>query len=446
MKQSSQHFVDEVATLMAELDEHKIARRATLHQLTEQKNLVSRLALQIKTMQTLNLGLLSTLEGEQIYTLVCENLVYQLGWDSALVVALRANQAVILGAHQVTQKQLGSIRDYLPGNKDFAEAYVHRQALSTYASSATGTLALRTLFQTDELVALPVLFGEHLFGYLVVCAHNGHHERPFDHDMNFLASIAAQVAHAVQNSVAFRDLEAQNTKLRQLDELKNSFISITSHQLRTPLSIVKWILSILQSDPEIVPLEKQRRMMEQAYESNERLIHVVNDLLNVSRIEDGRLPYNPQLTDLRAMIADLCQDAEKACQSKELRFESQLADTLPLCEIDSLLLKEALQNLIDNALDYNVVNGWIKITLEADSQVIITIANSGMGISKEDATKIFDQFYRSAQAVRQHPNGNGLGLYLAQAIVKQHGGEITFHSEPDEQTVFTVRIPLKQVA
>ena len=193
--------------------------------------------------------------------------------------------------------------------------------------------------------------------------------------------------------------------------------------------------------------EKQLKLIEQAYESNERLIHVVNDLLNVSRIEDGNLPYNPQLTDLRAMLNDIKVTSEKTCLAKKLHLECVIPEKLSLVELDPLLFKQVLQNLMDNAIDYNIENGWVKIEVfEVGGEIQLEISNSSEGISKEDLKKIFDQFYRSPEAIRIQPNGNGLGLYLTRAIMRQHGSDVLCESDQETKvTKFTIRLKLPNV-
>ena len=349
----------------------------------------------------------------------------------------------VLAAYQVTEGQLEHIRTYLPSNEVLRIAYAQRIALNTYNSTDATALALRTFFQTDEVVAMPVLFGEQFYGFLIVCAHTTQNDTRGPEDVEFLATLASQIAHAVQNTANFVMLERQNSKLLELDELKNSFISIASHQLRTPLSIIKWILSILQGDEKIKVMEEQYKLIEQAYISNERLIHVVNDLLNVSRIQEGKLPHNPQLMDIHIVLNDLLAGAERLGESKNVSIATHLDANVPMVQLDPILFKEALQNIIDNAVDYNRDGGWVRIVLEEQGDMVaIAVTNSGPGILPEERSSIFEQFYRSPSAMKQHPNGNGLGLYLTRAIVREHGGDVACTSEPDKETTFTITIPV----
>ncbi len=451
--QQYEHLVHHIQ----DLEHQKLALerelRSVQHLLEQQHRLASRRLTQLKTIQTLNLGVFSGLREEEIYQLACQSVVHQVGWDVAFVMKMTGGRGNIIASYQATEKQLSHLHDYLHQNPVIMEAYTHHQTLSTQSSEDRHTLVLRSLFQSDDVVMLPILFGEHCFGYLVACdTHTHHGDGKVSHastdETEFLASMANLLAYAVQQSSSLLSLEEQNAKLRQLDELKDSFISITSHQLRTPLSIVKWILSILQTDKVLSPHTEQVKLIGQAYETNERLIHVVNDLLNVSRIQEGKLPYNPQPADMSAFAAELLTNAIRLFEAKGVRLEQELASNLPVLQLDPILFKEAVQNLLDNSLDYNLPqDGWVKVEtgLRQGSKgqaVFLTISNPGPGISPEELRKIFEQFYRSEEAITMHPNGNGLGLFLAKAIIGEHHGELTCESNPNQLTTFTIEIPV----
>jgi len=438
-------LVRHIQELESALSDAERTARHHSHDFQEQQTVAAQRLVQLKTVQTLNLAVFSGLEETEIYQMACQSVVNQIGWDVAFVVTMSGGRGNVLASHHATEKQLAHLNDYLHQNAVITEAYAHQTALITHRAQDKQSLVLRSLFQAEEVCAVPILYGQRCFGYLVAgetSTVNTHsHE-----DIDFLAGLATQLAYAVQQNVSFSNLEAQNKKLRQLDELKDSFISITSHQLRTPLSIIKWVLSILQTDKELEPHTEQLKMIAQAYETNERLIHVVNDLLNVSRIQEGKLPHNPQPADLKVFIQEICDNAKPLFAAKNLRLDVNIPDNLPTLDLDPILFKEAVQNLLDNAMDYNnPEDPWIEIKVtHEDSLVFLAVRNGGKSIPLEDQSKIFEQFYRSPQAVNIHPNGNGLGLYLAKAIIVEHGGTLQLTSSTDEATVFTITLPVPQ--
>ncbi len=441
-------LIERIQELEGELAETRHRYVAAQHTEHQQRRLAARRLTQLKTVQTLNLGAFSSLKEADMFALACQSTVRQLGWDSAFVFSITTGRSRIRASYQATEKQLRHIEDYIGQTGAVADAYSNRISLNTYRSNDASALALRSLFQSEEVVAHPIVFGGQCSGYLAVCSHTGfsnmQEEAHGQEDIEFLASMASLLGHALQQSTSLISLEEQNAKLRQLDELKDSFISITSHQLRTPLSIIKWILSILQTDKSIEPLAEQRKLIDQAYETNERLIHVVNDLLNVSRIEEGKLPYNPQPANLGEVMQELCANMARLYEPKGIRLTVEIDKGLPQLPLDPILFKEAVQNLLDNATDYNLPQeGWIYVGARLDGDwVRLTVKNPGPGISPAELEKIFVQFYRSPGAITMHPNGNGLGLYLARAIIEQHGGTLECESAPGADTVFTASIPL----
>jgi adenylate cyclase len=454
------HLVSHIQDLEVDLKKLQSELAVARSEAKAAQTLVHKLRQQAKTSQTLSLGLFSMIDPKQIYELVCESLVSQIGWSGACVLTVKGKRVIIKGSFGMSQSALRHISDYLPNNPLFLEAVLHQIAISTFPSTLfqrNGSdalrsdrlemekiaLTLRSVFSMDEVVAMPILFSDRLYGYLVVgaCQDSPLTQAQME-DLDFLATVAAHVGHAVEYSHNFSSLEEQNRELRHLDEVKDSFISITSHQLRTPLSIVKWILSILQTNAEIAKYPEPKKLIDQAYESNERLIHVVNDLLNISRMTDGKLPYSPQPTELKQILDDIKMRATASCQNKGLTFTMTLPDTSFVLNLDQIIFREAIQDLVDNAIDYNRENGYVKVEVSDDANnVYIKVINSGIGIKDEELNKLFEQFYRSPDAQRIQPSGNGLGLFLSRAIIRQHGGDISIESIYGQETTFTVRLP-----
>jgi signal transduction histidine kinase len=426
--------------LAAQQAQHEVRRLK--HELLQQERLSARHMAHTQAVQVFSESVLGLMKEGAILELLCQTVVQKLKWDAAFVVEVNSHAHVRASFH-ATQKQLKSMGQAVETMPKFLKAYAHHDVITTAGKDDAVALALRTVLVTDEVAAVPILFGEHLFGYLIACAHTERSRLRAIEEVRFLGGLAKLSAHAVESARTLVGLEVQNEKLRKLDELKDSFISITSHQLRTPLSIVKWTLSLLDSDEDVRKLSEQHKMIEQAYVANERLIHVVNDLLNVSRIQDGKLPYSPQLADIRVLLHDVAIGMDKLCENKGVSLISRIDADVPLLQLDPILFKEAIQNLLDNALDYNQPEGG-SIRLELSRQdgfVKVDVVNTGPGISKQELSTIFDQFYRSQDAIKMHPNGNGLGLYLSRAIIQQHGGNIMCESNPNIETIFTVTIP-----
>jgi signal transduction histidine kinase len=240
-----------------------------------------------------------------------------------------------------------------------------------------------------------------------------------------------------------QELERQLAAKTALDELKNTFVATSSHQLRTPLSVLKWIFSIFETDPTIAALPAQTKMLKQASASLERIIDTVNDFVNVSRIQEGALPCSPRPSDPVEIIAKAVEAHRSVAESRgaNLRFEH---GNLPaLCSFDPILLTEALDNLLNNALDYGGEHNTILVWANTPPGFLsIGVRSEGIGIPQADQPLIGQPFFRSQSAINAHPDGSGLGLYLCAAIAQAHGGELQLLDGNPKNTEFHLRFAL----
>ncbi len=401
-------------------------------------------ARQLQMASALNLSIFTAPDTASMYGLLCRGLVYQLHWDGAVVIGMHGRNPVVHAYHGMSEGQIQHIRDYATTNAIFLSQYHTGKSHLTHQRTDTLDLSLRALFSADEVMMAPIQLGDERFAYVITCAHTQRAlQNVTEQELAFTSGVAAVVAHAVQYNLSFKNLEDQNHRLRQLDQLKDSFLSITSHQLRTPLSIIKWVLAALQTDPAIQVLEEQHKLVTQAYSTNERLIHVVTELLNVSRIQEGQLHCELRVGNLREVVLDLHERNRPLSENEHVELVVSVPDSVPDTMLDPLLLKEALQNMVNNAIDYCSDNGTISLELtREEDELIVSVTNTGVGIAAEDREKVFTQFFRGENAQRIEPNGNGLGLYMTRVIVEEHGGRVGFVSHPNKTTVFTARFPI----
>lgn len=239
------------------------------------------------------------------------------------------------------------------------------------------------------------------------------------------------------------DLSVANQQLQKLDQMKSEIISVAAHQLRTPLAAIKWTLKMLLDGDVGNISDAQKELLSKGFESNERMINLVNDMLSVDRLESGRIKYNfvpLQFEDLvDAMIQELLPIATK--KEIQLRF-IRSKDLLPKIKVDPDKMHDVLQNLIDNAIKYSSNGGQVTIELLHDNEKMqFSVKDSGIGIPKEQQEKIFSRFFRATNAVRNVTDGSGLGLYIAQSVVRRHGGDIWFVSEENRGTTFFFTLP-----
>jgi len=235
------------------------------------------------------------------------------------------------------------------------------------------------------------------------------------------------------------------TRERAIERMKTEFVSIAAHQLRTPLSAVKWILRmILDGDLGEVP-EAQAEFLAKTYQSNERMIKLVNDLLNVTRIEEGRFLNSVKPKDIVKVIENTIASLREVAERKKLRFEYQKPkNAVPKIKIDSERIILAVQNLVDNAIRYTR-KGSIKVAVEYQKQkniVLFSVTDTGIGVPKNQQDRVFDRFFRASAAVKTETEGTGLGLFIAKNIVEAHGGKIWFKTAENKGSTFYISLPV----
>ncbi|MEI9966816.1 MAG: HAMP domain-containing sensor histidine kinase [Candidatus Moraniibacteriota bacterium] len=239
-------------------------------------------------------------------------------------------------------------------------------------------------------------------------------------------------------------LARANERLKDLDNTKSEFISIASHQLRTPLTAIKGYISLLlEGSYGKVPPNIQD-VMNKLYSVNDRLIQLVEDLLNVSRIEAGRIQYNFEETQLEPLVADLIDGFKVAAKDKKLTLKLELPEHgLPKLLVDPNKLKEVLSNLIDNAIKYTK-EGSVAILLQQSGPAIrIQVQDTGIGMAPENKAHLFEKFVRSKETSRMVVGGAGLGLFVGKSFVQAMGGRIWAESEgPGKGSTFIVELPL----
>lgn len=242
-------------------------------------------------------------------------------------------------------------------------------------------------------------------------------------------------------------LKRDNRKLKQLERVKSDFVNVAAHQLRTPLTKVKWALQSIKNSEALNCLSPdQRRMVDDAFSSNEAMIRLLNDLLNVGKIEGDKLGYNFKKESIIKIAEEVVQELSYLANKKNIKVRIMKPDEMPLLVMDAQKIRLVLSNLIENAINYTPENGYIGIILENfGTYVKIAVKDSGIGIPKEELGNIFSRFFRAKNAVRVRTEGTGLGLYIAKNIVEMHGGRIWVESEEGKGTTVYFTLPFTSV-
>ncbi len=234
------------------------------------------------------------------------------------------------------------------------------------------------------------------------------------------------------------------TREKLVERMKTEFVSIAAHQLRTPLSAIKWTLKTLLDGDLGKITKEQEEFIGKTYQSNERMIGLINDLLNVTRIEEGKYLYKLVLSDMREIVQSLVEQYKDEAKKRNLKLEFKKSKKkLPKTLIDVEKINLVVGNILDNAIRYNNTGGEIKISLEVKNKEIeFIIEDTGVGIPQKQQKRIFSKFFRGANVMRMDTEGSGLGLFIAKNIIEAHKGRIWFESKEGKGAVFHFTLPI----
>jgi len=318
---------------------------------------------------------------------------------------------------------------------------------------ASADVAVSLRLKTQKQIVGFVLFGEKRSGDI----YNSQ-------DLKLLSIIANELSVAVQNALRFEEIQQfnitlqekvdqatkqlrhANQRLKELDQTKDEFISMASHQLRTPLTSIKGYLSmILEGDVGAVKKD-QRKMIKQAFDSAEQMVFLIADLLNVSRLQSGKFVIENKPTDMAKLVSSEVERLKETAKNHGVTLDCEISDKFPTLNVDENKLRQVIMNFIDNAIYYTPSGGSIGVKLQAsEHDVTYTVTDTGLGVPAAVQHKLFSKFYRADNARKMRPDGTGLGLFMARKVIIAQGGAIIFKSTEGKGSTFGFSFPLKQV-
>jgi signal transduction histidine kinase len=323
------------------------------------------------------------------------------------------------------------------------DGYTHAEIAKFFGCSKATAGVLKKAIPIKSVYVLKLVARQRLVGLIVAGFYN-ELEAISEQSMQLLDRLSEPIGIALDNRLLFEEnrrivlqLQRSNVKLKALDETKDDFISMASHQLRTPLTSVKGYLSmVLEGDAGEIN-ETQRKMLGQAFTSSQRMVYLIADLLNVSRLRTGKFIIEPAPTDLSQMIDEEMAQLQEAAKARSLELTYEKPAKFPTLMLDETKIRQVLMNFIDNAIYYTPKDGHIKVVLKDTGPTIeFKVIDDGIGVPKNEQHHLFTKFYRAGNARKARPDGTGLGLFMAKKVVTAQGGAIIFDSKEGKGSTF----------
>jgi signal transduction histidine kinase len=312
-------------------------------------------------------------------------------------------------------------------------------------------------------VVLPLVSVHETVGYLLLGERlvSGYSKR----DTRVLQTIAKELVIAIMNARsvqavrelnahledrverATRKLRKSNEQLLEMDATKDEFVSMASHQLRTPLTSVKGYISMVLDGDVGDITHQQRQLLEEAFTSSERMVHLIGDFLNVSRLQTGKFMIDPHACDLAKVTEQEVESMQQIAATHGMKIVLRRPKRFPLLYIDEGKIRQVIMNFIDNAIYYSPDTAVITVSITVeDGDAVLRVIDKGMGVPKEVQKKLFGKFFRAENARTQRPDGTGIGLYLAKKVIDGHSGKLVFESSLGKGSTFGFRLPVKQLS
>ena len=262
--------------------------------------------------------------------------------------------------------------------------------------------------------------------------------------VELLKTFAAQSVLAIQNARLFREIEEKSRQLAMASEHKSQFVSSVSHELRTPLNAIIGLTEMMVTNAARFGTEKALEPLQRVNRAGTHLLGLINQVLDLSKIEAGKLELNPQTVQLVPLIDDVVGTARQLADQNKNRLTTEAPGDLGSLSVDPMRLRQILFNLLSNACKFTKggkVNLKARRLVEGRDWIEIAVADTGIGMTPEQQVKLFEEFTQADRTTAQRFGGTGLGLAISRKLARMMGGDVTVASEPGKGSVFTVRLP-----
>lgn len=399
--------------------------------------------------------LVSTLDLDKLLSRVTQTIATELKAQYCLIGLKDGLGQRVIGTQQrmFAQEDIAQVRSMTP--------HIHQTVIVTDNIPVEHDRLLHLLSKNDVAVLARITDGvdkaREGLGYIVLGSKRS--GNPYNgQDVRVLEAAANELVIAIQNALHFeeiqnfnktlqervnqatKELRRTNDKLKTLDETKDEFISMASHQLRTPLTSVKGYLSMVLEGDAGKLNKQQRQLLTQSFISSQRMVYLIADLLNLSRLNTGKFVIEPSTVDLREVVQGEIDQLRETAKSRDLTLVYDPPASFPAMMLDETKIHQVVMNFIDNAIYYTPAGGTITIELhETPTAVEYVVKDNGIGVPKAEQHRLFSKFYRAGNARRARPDGTGLGLFMAKKVIAAQGGSVIFQSEEGKGSMFGFR-------
>jgi signal transduction histidine kinase len=425
---------------------------ARLYTMTDQA-LAKRLE-ELAIMQEIDRQLNATLDYERVMDLTLDCALQMIGADGGLIgmIAQEEEGMQLLSTRGYTREYGPYVGQIWPIDRGIVGRVVRTGQPVLASDVAQDPDYVSAISETRSQLTVPIRREDRVRGVISV---ESSQLAAFDEDdLNFMTRLADHAAIAIENARLYSDLKRAN-------EAKSEFVSIVSHELKTPMTSIKGYADLLFKGAAGEISGMQRKFLRVIRSNVDRMNALVSDLLDISRIESGRLKLRTRSIPIKAVVDEVVQTMQERIKAKELALTVEVPEDLPLVRADEDRLIQVLTNLMSNAYRYTLPGGTIsvKATVWPDGPppgeakpvpsgeqrfqyLCLIVSDTGIGISPEDQKRIFEKFFRGDDPVVRETTGTGLGLSIAKSIVELHDGQIWFQSEPGQGSIFSFTIPL----
>ena len=455
--------IDKLMRSFHELDEQaKIIVKTDLELNKTQEELDKRLN-DLNTLQKASRLISTTLDKDEIFNRLEQPLFSDLGYERNIIFLYDKDRILHCRISAgFSPQEIIHIVASVSNDQNLSSALREGQAFSSAMSAEKTAEKINHLFGVEHFILSPVLSQDGVIGIIFVG--NRSDAAPVtESDMELLSILANQIGQSLENAQLFeqvyhsrQDLEStvqDRTKqlasaleeVKRISKIKSEFISAVSHELRTPLTSIKGYASILMTGKigDIPPEVKDR--LEKINKHSDNLVKLINDLLDISRIESGRIEMNYVRTKPAAMIESVRDLLTPQMKDKEIQFIANVPPDMPDFFVDNNQVERVFINLVGNAIKFTPAQGKITVKAMKEKDILhFSVTDTGIGITEDELAKLFEEFYRVENEINQNVKGTGLGLALAKKIVEAHKGKIWVESAFGKGTTFHFTIPIGQ--